>query len=170
MYTFAVCLAWRDSWYCEGNLYPRCIYFVYMDLRCVRRLPQYRFTTSHSSAMSILALNTSSMLVNVPPSVPDRPDNEDLFVVPEIVFRAWPLSALDLSPMRTYNFSSTEMMASVCHFYFGQFYLSIERRRTHVLFVQILVPYLYCLPELVHDLQEILLAGFDSFDPSSQVA
>jgi hypothetical protein len=38
--------------------------------------------------MSILILNTSSMLVNVPPSVPDRPDIEDLFVVPEIVFRA----------------------------------------------------------------------------------
>lgn len=63
------------------------------------------------------------MLVNVPPSVPDSPVIEDLLIpgdIPEVVFRAFSLPALGLSPMRTYNFSSTEWIASVCHLYFAQ--------------------------------------------------
>ena len=138
MYTFAVCLTWRDPLHCKWNWNPRCIYYVYIDLRCVRRLPQYRFTTSHNSAMSILTLKISSMLVKVPPSVPDSPDIDDPLIpafVPETVFFAFPLFALELSPMRTYSFSSTEMMASVCHFYSVQLCLWTERRDTHVSFM-----------------------------------
>jgi hypothetical protein len=88
--------------------------------------------------MSILTLKTSNILVKVPPSVPDNPDIDDPLVpafVPETAFRTFPLFALELSPMRTYSFSSTEMMASVCHFYSVQLCLWTERRDTHVPFM-----------------------------------
>jgi hypothetical protein len=54
--------------------------FVYIDLRCERRVPQYRLTTSHSSAMLTLTPNTSRMLVNVPPNALDRPDTDELLI------------------------------------------------------------------------------------------
>jgi hypothetical protein len=123
--------------------------------------------------MSILTLKTSRTLVNVPPSVPDSPDIDDPLIpafVPETVFLTFPLFALELSPMRTYSFSSTEMMASVCHLYMRQLGMLKEKRDTHILFVQILVPTFYGLSELIHGFHEILLTGLDSLDPVSQVA
>lgn len=83
---------------------------VYMDLRCVRRVPKYRLTTSHNSAITTLTPSTSKTLINVLES----PGTEDCLrtILSFFTSRVFPLS-----PVNTDNLSSTETIASDCHFY-----------------------------------------------------